>query len=134
MIICGIIQSPERNSDRLIVHQIAGAPQDSNSIIDAQFNLTTAGRCIGNSGIKGWQRKKTGELYLQAVTRSSDSSGRPITLGIYLKKEGEGSSGISRDTIVGLLDKFSLEMDDNSISAVESFIATYFTGTAQGRI
>ena len=134
MIVCGIIQSPERNSDRLIVHQIAGEPQDSNSIINAQIDLAAAGKCISNSGIKGWRRRKTGEWYLETMTRSSDSSGRPIVLGIYLKKEGKESPVISRDTIVDLLNKFSLEMDDVSISNVESFIATYLTGTVLSKI
>ena len=37
MIVCGIIQSPERDNDQLVVHQVAGKPQVPDSIINAQI-------------------------------------------------------------------------------------------------
>ena len=123
MIICGIIQSPEQNNDQLLVRQIEGNPQNPDSIINAQINLTSKQRCLNENGVKGWRNKKTKELYLQTTTQSLDSFGRPITFGIYLKKEGKEPAGISRDAIVRLLNTFSLEMDAASISRVESFIA-----------
>ena len=129
MIICGIIQSPERNNDQLEVHQVAGKHQDADSIINAQIDLISTRGFRNAKGIKGWKRKKTKELYLQAATLSSDSLGRPITLGIYMKKEGEESANISRETIVELLNRFSLKMDDDSISDLVSFIEKKFPGT-----
>lgn len=129
MIVCGIIQSPERDNDQLVVHQVAGKPQVPDSIINAQIDLISTREFRNANGIKGWKRKKTKELYLQTVTRSSDFLGRPITLGIYLKKEGKESSNISRETIVELLNRFSLKMDDDSISAIVSFIGKRFPRT-----
>ncbi|MBR4717755.1 MAG: hypothetical protein IKP09_06825 [Lentisphaeria bacterium] len=127
MIICGIVQSPEKNNDQLVVHQIAGEPQNPNSVIDAQIKLTSSSKCINDNGIKGWRRNRPRELYLQTVTRSSDFLGRPIILGIYLKKEGKESTVVSRESIVELLDKFSLKMDDDSISNVLFFITNRFS-------
>ena len=125
MIICGIIQSPEKNNNQLIIHQVAGLPQNPNSIINAQINLTSTRRCIDDNGIKGWLGKE--ELYLLTTTLNSDAFGRPIALGIYLKKEGKESVCVSNDTIVKLLNELSLKMDDVSISKVVSFIARHFS-------
>ena len=125
MIICGIIQSPEKNNNQLIIHQVAGLPQNPNSIINAQIDLTSTRGCFENNGIKGWMRKRTKELYLQTTTLNFDAFGRPIALGIYLKKEGKETTCVSHDTIVELLNMFSLKMDDVSISRVESIIRSF---------
>ena len=130
MIICGIVQSPRNNDDRLIVHQIAGAPQDPNSIINAQILLTAKGKHTSANGINGWRGKERlrNEFYLQIVTKSTDDLGRPIILGIYLKKEGKESTAISHETAQKLLNEFSLELDEFSVENFISFIACNFPG------
>lgn len=130
MIVCGIVQSPKNNDDRLIVHQIAGAPQDPNSIINAQILLTANGKHISANGINGWRGKRRlrNEFYLQIVTKSTDDLGRPIILGIYLKKEGKESAVISHEIAQKLLNEFSLELDEFSVENLVSFIVCNFPG------
>ncbi len=127
MIICGIIQSPDNNNDQLLVHQISGEHQNSNAIINAQIKLTSTGKCINSKEINAWYIHTRGELYVQVVTNSSDFLGRPIILGIYIKKEDDDSKEISQETIVELLNSFLLKMDDASIANVTSFIVNHYT-------
>ena len=135
MIVCGIVQSPKNNDDRLIVHQIAGAPQDPNSIINAQILLTANGKHISSNGINGWRGKRRlrNEFYLQIVTKSKDDLGRPIILGIYLKKEEKESAAISHEIAQKLLNEFSLELDESSVENLFSFIKCNFTGNILDR-
>ncbi len=136
MIICGIVQSPKNGDDRLIVHQIAGAQQDQNTIINSQIHLTANGKSISANGIKGWRGKgrKRNEFYLQILTKSTDDLGRPIIFGIYLKKEGKESTAISQEVAMKLFNEFSLEMDDSSVKNLISFIAGNFPGSILQRI
>lgn len=131
MIICGIIQSPEKNSDFLIVRQIAGEVQASDVVINAQINLTSRGNGICQNGIRGWRKGKLypKEFYLCATTNSKDCFGRSIILGIYLKKEKNDSFFFSKDTVIELLNSLSLEMEDSAICNIVSFIRNHFTGS-----
>ncbi len=128
MIICGMIQSPNENDSRLIIHQIDGKPLCNHSIIDAQIRLTTSGTCITKKGFKYWRRrwqwKNPREVYIQAITNNVDDLGRKIALGIYVRKEGNERPNreITTKSIINLLDKFSLDMDEALIVNIASCI------------
>ena len=128
MIVCGIIQAAQKNSDRIIVKQVSGESQSSDLIINAKIDLTTSGTDISRDGINGWRKGilRHEELYVSVMTNSKDFLERPIMLGIYLKKEKDPFC-VSKDIIIELLNRFSLEMDDVKIVNIVNFIKKNFT-------
>ena len=106
MIVFGMIQSPERNCDSLIVKQISGGEKTSAYAIDLKIKAEF-GKCRPSGELCLW-RPSGNVLYAETASDGRDHAGRTITVGILLERESAADRAVAPETVGKLFEALAL--------------------------
>lgn len=125
MIIFGIIQSPERNCDSLIVKQISGSEKTSAYAVDMKIKAG-AGKRKTRGDLYFW-RPSSNFLYAETVSADRDYAGRAITVGILLERESAEECVVSPETVDKLFEALSLTVSPEQSAKLADDLTAAFT-------
>ena len=108
MIVFGMIQSPERNCDSLIVKQISGGEKTSAYAIDLKIKAEF-GKCRPSGELCLW-RPSGNVLYAETASDGRDHAGRTITVGILLERESAADRAVAPETVGKLFEALALNV------------------------
>lgn len=125
MIVFGMIQSPERNCDSMIVKQISGGEKTSAYAIDMKIKAETC-ECRTRGFLRFW-RPSRDLLYAETVSVDRDYAGRAITVGILLERESEEDRSVLPETIGKLFEVLSLTVTPEQAAELSAGLTAVFT-------
>lgn len=125
MIVFGMIQSPEKNCDSLIVKQISGSEKTSAYAIDMKIKAG-AGKCRNKGDLYYW-RPSGDLLYAETASADRDYAGRVITVGILLERESAGDHAVPPETVGKLFEALSLTVTPERTAKLADELTAAFT-------
>lgn len=125
MIIFGIIQSPERNCDSLIVKQISGSEKPTSYAVDMKIKAG-AGKRKTKGDLYFW-RPSRDLLYAETVSADRDYAGRAITVGILLERESAEDCAVPPEMVGSLFEALSLTVPAERLAKLAAELTAAFT-------